>query len=488
MTLSIYVINILRMIKKILTKLRSMLPFGLAAKERVVAAEFDYEYYLSKYEDVKRAGVNPLRHYMKTGWKEGRNPTSYFNTISYLLCNPDVFIAGVNPFFHYISAGRSEGRLGISEQDAVKKYFSDKLYSAIQDITFPIPLMKAEKIIVIVVPEYPTMSGGIYSMFSIANVINRKKYKHGYETVLMTRPNKHQLTYYRQQNFRNSENVYRFEQIALCRNAKELYLHVPEFASVDFVDLLPESVLTYLREREHLYINILNQNSDLMPEPHCLEKVRELAHELTQSVAHHASFTQELVDKYNLPTLLLPAYTDLSDYPAVGVEEKDQLIIYSPDDAPHKEECLSLIRKDFPQYQLKEIRNITFDQYMNLATRCKYSISFGEGFDGYVAQPIYQGGIGFTVYSEEFFPHKKFLDYDNFFESEEEMLEGICQRIKHYDENREEYIELNKKLLGEYKKLYQYDDYLKQVQKLIERKYELYPSESVPAGGVYKMQ
>ena len=63
-------------------------------EEKQVKSEFDSDYYLSNYPDVKQTGVDPLKHYMRTGWREGRNPTSYFSTTSYLLCNPDVFNAG----------------------------------------------------------------------------------------------------------------------------------------------------------------------------------------------------------------------------------------------------------------------------------------------------------------------------------------------------------------------------------------------------------
>ena len=460
---------------------------GYTSEEQLVKAEFDSEYYLSMYGDVKKAAVDPLKHYMRTGWREGRNPNAYFNTISYLLCNPDVFIAGVNPLFHYINTGRAEGRQGVNEEDTIKKFLGNRIFDAVQDITFPIILLKAEKIMVIVVPEYPTMSGGIYSMYSISNIANRLKSQHGYEIVLMTRPNSRGLTYYRQQNFRNSEVVFRFDKIMLCQNVKELYLHIPEYAATDFVEFLPDNVLEYLKSRDRLYVNILNQNSDLMPEAGQLVKLRDLADELTQSVAHHAYFSQSFADKYDLPTLLLPAYTDLSAYASSTFDEKEKLIIYSHEEATHKACCLEAIQKQLPDFELVEIRDITFDEYMNYATRCLFSISFGEGFDGYIAQPIYQGGLGFTVYNDDFFPSQEFKRFDNFFESEEQMLEKICDRIKYYADNRQAYMELNAALVDEYDKLYQYDDYVMRVNKLINREFELYPRGRIPSGGIYRV-
>jgi hypothetical protein len=77
---------------------------------RTIAAEFDAAFYLQKYPDIKEAGVDPLDHYITTGWREGRDPSPEFSTRYYLEQNPDVGEAGVHPFWHYIVAGRQEGR------------------------------------------------------------------------------------------------------------------------------------------------------------------------------------------------------------------------------------------------------------------------------------------------------------------------------------------------------------------------------------------
>ncbi|MCM2294287.1 hypothetical protein NAC44_18325 [Allorhizobium sp. BGMRC 0089] len=72
---------------------------------------FDSHWYLDRYEDVRRAGINPLLHYMFHGWQEGRNPGPNFNTQYYLDQNEDVRIKGVNPLVHYLKFGYLEGRL-----------------------------------------------------------------------------------------------------------------------------------------------------------------------------------------------------------------------------------------------------------------------------------------------------------------------------------------------------------------------------------------
>ncbi len=54
--------------------------------------------------------IDPLDHFVATGWREGRNPTAWFDTEFYLRANPDVAAATINPFWHFLAAGRREGR------------------------------------------------------------------------------------------------------------------------------------------------------------------------------------------------------------------------------------------------------------------------------------------------------------------------------------------------------------------------------------------
>lgn len=72
--------------------------------------EFDATYYLQQYPDVAASGMDPLTHYEKFGWKEGRNPDPFFNTKYYLNQNPDVAAAGIDPLAHYEEVGWKEGR------------------------------------------------------------------------------------------------------------------------------------------------------------------------------------------------------------------------------------------------------------------------------------------------------------------------------------------------------------------------------------------
>ena len=71
---------------------------------------FDQRYYLHHNPDVQQAGVNPLKHYYRWGWKEGRNPSPLFDTNYYLTQNKDVRDAGAHPLVHYLRYGILEHR------------------------------------------------------------------------------------------------------------------------------------------------------------------------------------------------------------------------------------------------------------------------------------------------------------------------------------------------------------------------------------------
>ena len=71
---------------------------------------FDADYYLREHPDLAEAGVDPERHYVESGFREGRRPSAIFDGARYLVENPDIAAAGLNPVLHWITDGRREGR------------------------------------------------------------------------------------------------------------------------------------------------------------------------------------------------------------------------------------------------------------------------------------------------------------------------------------------------------------------------------------------
>jgi glycosyltransferase involved in cell wall biosynthesis len=92
----------------------------------LVSISFDAAFYLKKYPDV--AGTNDLLgHYLRQGWREGKDPTEWFSVKAYLETYPDVDADEIDPFYHYLAHGKLENRKIApaegSEAAAVRAFF-----------------------------------------------------------------------------------------------------------------------------------------------------------------------------------------------------------------------------------------------------------------------------------------------------------------------------------------------------------------------------
>lgn len=90
--------------------------------------EFDADYYLETYPEVRISGMEPFLHYMTIGWLERRDPSTNFSTKFYLDLYTDIAAAGMNPFVHWALHGKQELRAAISfRQKMAKRNYSPKV-------------------------------------------------------------------------------------------------------------------------------------------------------------------------------------------------------------------------------------------------------------------------------------------------------------------------------------------------------------------------
>jgi glycosyltransferase involved in cell wall biosynthesis len=90
----------------LLKKYKNLKEFILIRKSGL----FDEDYYIQTYPEVKNQNLNPIMHYIQTGWKEGKNPSPDFDTAYYLRENKDIRMGRINPLVHFIQFGRAEDR------------------------------------------------------------------------------------------------------------------------------------------------------------------------------------------------------------------------------------------------------------------------------------------------------------------------------------------------------------------------------------------
>lgn len=101
----------------------------------IKSGAFSPLYYLSMYPDVLDSGIDPLIHYCKYGWKEGRRPAASFDINRYLEKNPNLIKAGINPLVHFI---RSKDRKKIRKktQEGRNNQVEDKTYSLFDEVYY----------------------------------------------------------------------------------------------------------------------------------------------------------------------------------------------------------------------------------------------------------------------------------------------------------------------------------------------------------------
>ena len=75
---------------------------GLRAQLEMLRAapEFDPDWYLKTYEDVRAGGMDPAEHYLRFGTYEGRNPGPGFDTLAHYRAHPDAVERGLCALVH----------------------------------------------------------------------------------------------------------------------------------------------------------------------------------------------------------------------------------------------------------------------------------------------------------------------------------------------------------------------------------------------------
>ena len=94
--------------KRIRDKIRTRREVRFLKKKSAV----DGPFYLEQNPDVEASKLSAEEHYVRFGWKEGRQPHPEFDGERYLQLNPDVRAAGLNPLLHWLRHGQEEGRTG----------------------------------------------------------------------------------------------------------------------------------------------------------------------------------------------------------------------------------------------------------------------------------------------------------------------------------------------------------------------------------------
>ena len=283
-----------------------------------------------------------------------------------------------------------------------------------------------KKLIVFLTQGKDIVSGGILSISSIYEESIKIKNIHKAEVIMCTSPGEPPLLKYTK--FENHNYIYGFAQIlSHFTNLQNLIVYIPETYVETFLNNIPQKLFN-IKQR---HFNIMNQNGEYFPSMTCIERLKKLG-KVTCTACYERDATVEIRNKLGVPIHKLLYYVSSEQYFRKKYNEKDDLMVVSPDPHLKKEEVLRTIATKFPQLKITIIQDLTYQDYKKLISRAKWSLTFGEGLDGYFAETIFSGGIGFSVYNPIFFTDD-FKHLRTVYENYNALLEKICLDMKQLD-------------------------------------------------------
>lgn len=327
---------------------------------------------------------------------------------------------------------------------------------------------KLKKAIIFLVPGRVKINGGVMSISSLAKFSKEIMYDKGYEVFITTLPK--EITFNKYTEFDSEFDIFNFNDLLkYFKNLEDVILHIPDY-SIDknFFSQLTETEKEKLKNIKNLKINILNQNILLMPSSDVANKLRVLSKNITMTTAHRKYCTKELAVEYMMPVHFFSAEF-IANYKFKEYGKKENIILYSPDFHENKKRIVKKLKKYFKNYKLIEIKNMKYKNYLDIISRAKFMITFGEGLDGYFEETFRCGGIAFAVYNEDFFL-EKYREIDTLFESYELLEEDIIKIIEKID-NEKIYTLISKKGKKIIDSEYSHSEYLENLRSYYKEEY-----------------
>lgn len=330
----------------------------------------------------------------------------------------------------------------------------------------------SKKLIVFLIPgaERETgknkITGGLLSIVSIYEETKKMTDVHSATTILCT-PNDEFLLL-QNEKIGNDSIVYRFSQLKDFFKPEQILIHIPELFVSNFVSGLKAQDIKWLKEIGTVHINIMNQNIVLMPEAAVIRGLGVVAQNITITTAHQKYCTKEYRAKYGVSLHKLSVWISPEQYTFRNFEEKEELIVVSPDPHPLKEKVLAKLA-EVPGLKTQIIQNLSYAQYKELISRAKWSLTFGEGLDGYLIEPVFSGALSFAVYNSDFFT-EDFKNLPTLYQSYEEMNEKIIGDLLQLD-NCDAFNPPQQQLFQLCAKYYNHDQYRGNIRAFYEGNY-----------------
>jgi hypothetical protein len=262
--------------------------------------------------------------------------------------------------------------------------------------------------------------------------------------------------------FKSVSRIVDLQQLSALNNVHEALIHIPEYLVTELVKQLNKGRFKRYFNSRFSQLNILNQNIDLMPEPEVIRQLETHFDKVTQTTAHKNYNSDKFLGRYNIPYHFFSARVDIKQYKFIPFAEKENLVLFSPDDYSKNKRVLESLQQKLKGYKFETIEKMTYDRYKERIGRAKFCFTFGEGLDGYFIEPFFSGTVSFAIYNDQFF-RAEYRGLPSVFDTEEELFKKIDQVIEQFLDP----VEYNKTVKKTNKLLtadYNYDDYVNNIK------------------------
>jgi len=338
-------------------------------------------------------------------------------------------------------------------------------------------LKSTKKLMVFFNVSHNIICGGMLSINRFVAESLRMKNTHDYHTVMSGIPLGNEAVDY--DLFQSACPPIRFVNIIDSAQPDEVILYLPELYLEKFLEEITTSAEPYnrwLKSIKDLHITILKQNQELMPDQDIVSQLKRLTDKVTITAAHVSYATQYYSNFYNCPLSLLTPFKDT--FYRTDVKDKEKIIVFSPDplidNKITKEAIVELFTEKLPEYKIVTVCNISLEDYKKLISKAKYTITFGEGYDGYFIQPYYSNSISFAVYNTVFFP-AEFQNKKNVYPDWEAFYNNIVDDIMEFDSNDTLYQGVQEELESTFLKYTNRDKSLSELSRFLRKEYDFFP-------------
>ncbi|QUH22665.1 hypothetical protein HYG87_02205 [Methanobacterium alkalithermotolerans] len=324
-----------------------------------------------------------------------------------------------------------------------------------------------KELIIFLTPGYDDISGGILSISSICTETDKLFSSPSSGAMICNLPGDPPLLKYTR--FSNNHHLYNFSQaLDYFPHLEELIIHIPEFAIGQFIINLTPGDRAAFKKLKKLHINLLLQNIDYLPPLKEINALKKLGF-LSCTTAHEQYSTRKMQEYLGCPLHKLSVFISPENYNRKPFSQRDDLMIISPDPHPLKSRVLDKLTENLPDLKLQIIENLSYEEFKELISGTKWALTFGEGLDGYFVETVFSGGIGFSVYNEQFFT-PDFQKLKTVYPSYPSLLDNMVNDIKAMDnqEDYQEYQEHEYRLCTEY---WDYQDYLQNLKLFYQGEY-----------------